>query len=119
MTLLIQYIKFKLAKPSLEVLGLKICTFRKWRRLTYKRLLFYWNPKTTGSNTSQWQSLAYTSQTFVKTGTYDVLDAGGHPWQESQPGTFIVTSAQPNNAIITESNSGEVTITPGAVRSTN
>ncbi|WP_239661790.1 hyperosmolarity resistance protein Ebh [Staphylococcus capitis] len=78
--------------------------------------LFYWNPKTTGSNTSQWQSLAYTSQTFVKTGTYDVLDAGGHPWQESQPGTFIVTSAQPNNAIITESNSGEVTITPGAVR---
>ncbi|WP_287176565.1 hypothetical protein, partial [Staphylococcus sp.] len=42
--------------------------------------------------------------------------AGGHPWQEAQPGTFIVTSAQPNNAIITESNSGEVTITPGAVR---
>ena len=44
LTLLIQYIKFKLAKPSLEVLGLKICTFRKWRRLTYKRLFILLEP---------------------------------------------------------------------------
>ena len=75
---------------------------------------FYWNPET-GTSSNQWQSLAYTSTPFVKTGRYDVLYSGNRDFQTSQPGKFIVKMA-PNPPIITESNAGEITITPGAVR---
>ena len=75
---------------------------------------FYWNPET-GTSSNQWQSLAYTSTPFVKTGRYDVLYSGNRDFQTSQPGKFIV-KWHPNPPIITESNAGEITITPGAVR---
>lgn len=53
---------------------------------------FYWNPET-GTSSNQWQSLAYTSTPFVKTGRYDVLYSGNRDFQTSQPGKFIVKMA--------------------------
>ncbi|MBW6351532.1 hypothetical protein KZ939_34140, partial [Pseudomonas aeruginosa] len=54
---------------------------------------------------------------FVKTGTYDVVNPSNWGvWQTSQSAKFIVTNAKPNQPTITQSKTGDVTVTPGAVR---
>ncbi len=78
---------------------------------------FYWNQQSTGTTSDQWQSLAYTRTPFVKTGTYDVVNPSNWGvWQTSQSAKFIVTNAKPNQPTITQSKTGDVTVTPGAVR---
>ncbi len=78
---------------------------------------FYWNQRSTGTTSDQWQSLAYTRTPFVKTGTYDVVNPSNWGvWQTSQSAKFIVTNAKPNQPTITQSKTGDVTVTPGAVR---
>ena len=78
---------------------------------------FYWNQQSTGTTGDQWQSLAYTRTPFVKTGTYDVVNPSNWGvWQTSQSAKFIVTNAKPNQPTITQSKTGDVTVTPGAVR---
>ena len=78
---------------------------------------FYWNQQSTGTTSDQWQSLAYTRTPFVKTGTYDVVNPSNWDvWQTSQSAKFIVTNAKHNQPTITQSKTGDVTVTPGAVR---
>ena len=78
---------------------------------------FIGTSKSTGTTSDQWQSLAYTRTPFVKTGTYDVVNPSNWGvWQTSQSAKFIVTNAKPNQPTITQSKTGDVTVTPGAVR---
>ncbi|WP_458127428.1 hyperosmolarity resistance protein Ebh [Staphylococcus epidermidis] len=81
-------------------------------------LSYYWNQASTGSNNTQWQSLAYTRNTFVKTGRYDIL-LNNHDWVSSETAKFIVTNAQPNKPGISQLKNGNIIITPGSPRKVN